>query len=299
MILDGKTQPIFRVELKDDPSISFEANTPSNPWLTVMRAVEKKKKEVGMTYTRTPSCSGPEFFGLANHAISRLISKLPDFEKIENKKADLKKSSEPTAPTKHFARGSSGARRGRAVASSDSTSESDDSSDEEFQSNAMQSSSSSSSLSSESESESEREGENVEDRSRTNQIKFIEAGKKSESEDEKEDEKQEIKEEEEEKEVEQKQQKSSSDSNNKKDDDGDDFSDDSVPIPANDASEHECEQQPEISETQEEHGPSLKFNFKKLIESAPASEIHILIPGKQKEITDFLKDDHVTSESIV
>jgi len=69
MIIDGGDKPIFRVELKENPEIHFEANVPSNPWLAVMRALDVKKKKLGLPAGRSLTVSGPEFFGLSSHIV--------------------------------------------------------------------------------------------------------------------------------------------------------------------------------------------------------------------------------------
>ena len=84
-ILDrGESFPIFKVELKSDPSIFFEGNSPSSPWSSIVRTVEKKRKELNIISSSKPlAISGPEYYGLASNVVQQLISELENVEKCK------------------------------------------------------------------------------------------------------------------------------------------------------------------------------------------------------------------------
>jgi chromodomain-helicase-DNA-binding protein 7 len=78
----GGDQPIFRVELRDDPDVGFEGTSPSNPWLTIVRKVEEAKRLAGMGGGRSQTVSGPEFFGLASSIVGHLMQVMPNVDKL-------------------------------------------------------------------------------------------------------------------------------------------------------------------------------------------------------------------------
>jgi len=78
----GGQSPVFRVEYIKDPSKCFEGSTPSAPWLDLVRAVETKKKELGIpTVAKSLSLSGPEYFGLASQIVQQLMQEMDGIEK--------------------------------------------------------------------------------------------------------------------------------------------------------------------------------------------------------------------------
>ena len=84
----------FRVELKDDPSIYFEGNVPSNPWVMLVKAIEKKKKKMGIKSTRSLTISGPEYYGLSSTLVIHLLEDLENeynTNRNENKSLTEKK----------------------------------------------------------------------------------------------------------------------------------------------------------------------------------------------------------------
>ena len=83
-ILDrGDSQPVFRVELKDDPSVGFEGNAPSNPWLAVVKKVDAMRKKDGDGNHRSLTISGPEYFGLSSPVVMYLMSKMENVDKLD------------------------------------------------------------------------------------------------------------------------------------------------------------------------------------------------------------------------
>ena len=90
----GDDIPYFRVELKDDPSIYFEGNVPSNPWVMLVKAIEKKKKKMGIKSTRSLTISGPEYYGLSSTLVIHLLEDLENeynTNRNENKSLTEKK----------------------------------------------------------------------------------------------------------------------------------------------------------------------------------------------------------------
>jgi chromodomain-helicase-DNA-binding protein 7 len=74
LIIDrGGKGPVFRVEMKGKPEIAFEGLAPSNPWLMVIKAVEDKKREMGLPANRSLTISGPESFGLSAPIVIHLM----------------------------------------------------------------------------------------------------------------------------------------------------------------------------------------------------------------------------------
>ncbi|KAH0793422.1 F/Y-rich N-terminus family protein [Histomonas meleagridis] len=69
----GGPNPLFRVYMEEDPSVSYEGDTPSSPWVQILKAISAKKKE-----KKANAVSGPEAYLLASPITSYLIQKLPN-----------------------------------------------------------------------------------------------------------------------------------------------------------------------------------------------------------------------------
>ena len=80
----GEDSPRFRVELSDDPSIYFEANSPTNPWVSILKEIEKQRKILGIQKTKSLSISGPESYGLNNPTTIKLIQDLEGAKELLN-----------------------------------------------------------------------------------------------------------------------------------------------------------------------------------------------------------------------
>lgn len=76
IIDDGTDSPLFRVEMKDDPSIFFEGRAPTKPWLEILKVINDKKGMVGQQKFKKVTVSGPEYFGLASPIVQSLIQKM-------------------------------------------------------------------------------------------------------------------------------------------------------------------------------------------------------------------------------
>lgn len=76
IIDDNTDSPLFRVEMKDDPSIHFDGRAPSKPWLDVLTAANEKKKEFKLPMSKKVTVSGPEYFGLAAPIVQTLIQQM-------------------------------------------------------------------------------------------------------------------------------------------------------------------------------------------------------------------------------
>ena len=81
IIDDGRDEPLFRVESKNNPEIYYEGNTPSNPWIALLKAVEKKKRTLGLKSSTTTTISGPKSYGLSEPEVIKLMKHLPNSEK--------------------------------------------------------------------------------------------------------------------------------------------------------------------------------------------------------------------------
>ncbi|OHT02229.1 hypothetical protein TRFO_30746 [Tritrichomonas foetus] len=77
---DGSDSPLFRVQLKDDPSIHFDGPAPSNAWLCVIKVINDKKKDLGLPSSKNVTVSGPEYYGLAAPIVQALIQKMKGAE---------------------------------------------------------------------------------------------------------------------------------------------------------------------------------------------------------------------------
>lgn len=80
----GGDGPVFRVEMKEEPSIFFEGPSPSTPWVLIVKAVEERKKELGMPGNRSLTISGPECYGLSSAAVLCLMHTMPNADKCVN-----------------------------------------------------------------------------------------------------------------------------------------------------------------------------------------------------------------------
>jgi chromodomain-helicase-DNA-binding protein 7 len=79
MIVDtGGPLPLFRIEMKDDPDVYFCAKSPSNVWITLLKEAEARKIEKDLSSGRKiVSVSGPEYYGLSDPRVTKLIRMLP------------------------------------------------------------------------------------------------------------------------------------------------------------------------------------------------------------------------------
>jgi chromodomain-helicase-DNA-binding protein 7 len=68
----GKKKPLFKVYSLDQPNICFSGDTPSKPWVDILKAVSAAKKE-----KKANTISGPEAFLLANPIAIYLIQQMP------------------------------------------------------------------------------------------------------------------------------------------------------------------------------------------------------------------------------
>jgi chromodomain-helicase-DNA-binding protein 7 len=80
---DGSTCPLFRVELKDDPTFHWEARICSSPWGAIRQAVIVRAIELGInTLCHTPNptkyvpVSGPDKFGFSHPTVLHLIQNM-------------------------------------------------------------------------------------------------------------------------------------------------------------------------------------------------------------------------------
>jgi len=111
-ILDGGDVPIFEVTAEDLPGTVFRANSASGAWKSVLSELSKR----GSTGAKTHA-SGPDFFGLSDLGVTKVIQELPNAERciryvkqrwiedIENEN----KSSEKAINKKHLDKGKSAA----------------------------------------------------------------------------------------------------------------------------------------------------------------------------------------------
>lgn len=77
----GKKGPLFRVYQEEDPAKKFEGDTPSSPWVQILKAVAAVKRE-----KRANTISGPEAYLLASPITSYLIQHLPGARDCEKYK---------------------------------------------------------------------------------------------------------------------------------------------------------------------------------------------------------------------
>ena len=82
IIDDGGPDPIFRVEMSDDPSIFFEGPTPSSPCFQLNKKIDEVKKKEDPQTSKSCSVSGPDFFGLGTNVVQYLMQNLEGNQKI-------------------------------------------------------------------------------------------------------------------------------------------------------------------------------------------------------------------------
>ncbi|ORX52972.1 hypothetical protein BCR36DRAFT_582374 [Piromyces finnis] len=75
-ILDGGDVPIFEVTAEDLPGTVFRANSASGAWKSVLSELSKR----GSTGAKTHA-SGPDFFGLSDLGVTKVIQELPNAER--------------------------------------------------------------------------------------------------------------------------------------------------------------------------------------------------------------------------
>jgi len=97
-ILDGGDNPLFVVTAEDLPGVTFRANSPSGAWKNVLTELSKR----GSTGSKTHA-SGPDFFGLSDLGVTKVIQELPNADKCNrytkqkwiNEEDDIKVVDEP------------------------------------------------------------------------------------------------------------------------------------------------------------------------------------------------------------
>jgi len=77
-ILDGGETPIFEVTAEDLPGKVFQANSPSGAWKSVLNELSVR----GNTGSKTHA-SGPDFFGLSDLGVTKVIQELPNADKCK------------------------------------------------------------------------------------------------------------------------------------------------------------------------------------------------------------------------
>ncbi|EFC48931.1 predicted protein [Naegleria gruberi] len=80
-IKDGGESPIFVLSSDDNPNDIIEAPSATAAWTAIVKQINKIKSEESGKRVFT-NVSGPEYFGLAHPTIMKLISQLPNAEKI-------------------------------------------------------------------------------------------------------------------------------------------------------------------------------------------------------------------------
>jgi len=75
-ILDGGENPIFEVTAEDLPGVVFKASSPSGAWKNVLTELARR----GSTGSKTHA-SGPDFFGLSDLGVTKVIQELPNADK--------------------------------------------------------------------------------------------------------------------------------------------------------------------------------------------------------------------------
>jgi len=75
-ILDGGDVPIFEVTAEDLPGTVFRANSASGAWKSVLSELSRR----GSTGAKTHA-SGPDFFGLSDLGVTKVIQELPNAER--------------------------------------------------------------------------------------------------------------------------------------------------------------------------------------------------------------------------
>ncbi|KAF0972937.1 hypothetical protein FDP41_008789 [Naegleria fowleri] len=85
-IKDGGDAPIFVLTSDDNPNEVIEAPSATAAWTAIVKQINKIKSEESGKRVFT-NVSGPEYFGLAHPTIMKLISQLPNAEKINRPNA--------------------------------------------------------------------------------------------------------------------------------------------------------------------------------------------------------------------
>ncbi|KAG2374521.1 hypothetical protein C9374_010805 [Naegleria lovaniensis] len=85
-IKDGGEAPIFVLTSDDNPNEVIEAPSATAAWTAIVKQINKIKSEESGKRVFT-NVSGPEYFGLAHPTIMKLISQLPNAEKINRPNA--------------------------------------------------------------------------------------------------------------------------------------------------------------------------------------------------------------------
>jgi hypothetical protein len=75
----GGPRPLFKVYIEDNPKVSFEGATTSQPWVTILKTVSAKKRE-----KHSNTISGPMAYGLDRPIVQRLIQHLPGARQCSN-----------------------------------------------------------------------------------------------------------------------------------------------------------------------------------------------------------------------
>lgn len=76
----GGDTPLFTIELKDDPSISFKGSVSSKPSIELLKKIDSARNKSKYT-SRSPTISGPEFFAFASPKMRKIMTKLPGADK--------------------------------------------------------------------------------------------------------------------------------------------------------------------------------------------------------------------------
>jgi chromodomain-helicase-DNA-binding protein 7 len=76
---NGGPRPVFRVYMEENPRVSFEGLTTSQPWVLILKAVSAKKRE-----KHSNTISGPMAYGLDRPLVQRLIQQLPGARQCKN-----------------------------------------------------------------------------------------------------------------------------------------------------------------------------------------------------------------------
>lgn len=76
IIDNGGEEPLFRVEVLDNPDVFFEGPKPSTPWIGVITAIEKQVKS-----NRKLTISGPDYYNLTSPVVLKLMSTMENADK--------------------------------------------------------------------------------------------------------------------------------------------------------------------------------------------------------------------------
>ncbi|EAY16278.1 F/Y-rich N-terminus family protein [Trichomonas vaginalis G3] len=84
IIDDGKENPLFRVSMRDMPEVKWEGRSASKVWSEVLKAVNKKRKEIGDLSKNSNSISGPDHYGLSNPLVLKYFSQMENIDKLKS-----------------------------------------------------------------------------------------------------------------------------------------------------------------------------------------------------------------------